>query len=32
MLAVVEDCESLEILVVRAEDLNAWREVASAPS
>jgi hypothetical protein len=31
MLAVVEDCESLEILVVRAEDLHAWRQVASAP-
>jgi hypothetical protein len=31
MLAVVEDCESLEILVVRAEELNAWREVAGAP-
>jgi hypothetical protein len=27
----VEDCGSLEILVVRAEELNAWREVASAP-
>jgi hypothetical protein len=31
MLAVVEDCGSLEILIVRAEQLNAWREVASAP-
>jgi hypothetical protein len=31
MLAVVEDCGSLEILVVRAEELNAWREVAGAP-
>jgi hypothetical protein len=31
MLAVVEDCRSLEILIVRAEQLNAWREVASAP-
>jgi hypothetical protein len=29
MLAVVEDCRSLEILIVRAEQLNAWREVAS---
>ena len=31
MLAVVEDCGSLEILIVRAEELHAWREVASAP-
>jgi hypothetical protein len=31
MLAVVEDCGSLEILIVRAEHLDAWREVASAP-
>jgi hypothetical protein len=31
MLAVVEDCGSLEILIVRAEQLNAWREVASEP-
>jgi hypothetical protein len=31
MLAVVEDCGSLEILIVGAEQLNAWREVASAP-
>jgi hypothetical protein len=31
MLAVVEDCGSLEILVVRAEELDAWREVAGAP-
>ena len=30
MLAVVEDCGSLEILIVRAEQLNAWRAVASA--
>ena len=30
MLAVVEDCGSLEILIVRAEQLNAWREVARA--
>ena len=30
MFAVVEDCGSLEILVVRAEELDAWREVASA--
>jgi hypothetical protein len=30
MLAVVEDCGSLEILIVRAEQLNAWREVVSA--
>ena len=29
MLAVVEDCGSLEILIVRADQLNAWREVAS---
>jgi hypothetical protein len=29
MLAVVEDCGSLEILIVRAEQLNAWRQVAS---
>jgi hypothetical protein len=29
MLAVVEDCASLEILIVRADQLNAWREVAS---
>jgi hypothetical protein len=29
MLAVVEDCGSLEILIVRAEQLNTWREVAS---
>jgi hypothetical protein len=28
MLAVVEDCASLEILIVRADQLNAWREVA----
>ena len=31
MLAVVEDCGSLEILIVRGEQLDAWREVASAP-
>ena len=31
MLAVVEDCGSLEILIVRAEQLNAWREVANEP-
>jgi hypothetical protein len=31
MLAVVEDCGSLEILIVRAEQLNTWREVANAP-
>jgi hypothetical protein len=31
MFAAVEDCGSLEILIVRAEQLNAWREVASAP-
>jgi len=31
MLAVVEDCGSLEILMVSAEQLNAWREVASPP-
>ena len=31
MLAVVEGCGSLEILIVRAEQLNAWREVAGAP-
>jgi hypothetical protein len=31
MLAVVEDCGSLEILIVGAEQLNAWREVGSAP-
>ena len=31
MLAVMEDCGSLEILVVSAEELNAWREVPSAP-
>lgn len=30
MLAVVEDCESLEILIVRADELDAWREVAGA--
>ena len=30
MLAVVEDCGSLEILIVGADELNAWREVASA--
>jgi hypothetical protein len=30
MLAVVEDCGSLEILIVRADQLDAWREVASA--
>jgi hypothetical protein len=29
MLAVVEDCGSLEILIVKAEQLNAWREVGS---
>jgi hypothetical protein len=29
MLAVVEDCGSLEILIVRADQLDAWREVAS---
>ena len=31
MFAVVEDCGSLEIMIVRAEQLNAWREVASPP-
>jgi hypothetical protein len=31
MLAVMEDCGSLEILVVRGERLSAWREVPSAP-
>lgn len=31
VLAVVEDCGSLELLIVRPEQLNAWREVASAP-
>jgi hypothetical protein len=31
MLALVEDCGSLEILIVRGEQLDAWREVASAP-
>ena len=31
MLAVVEDCASLEILIVGADQLNAWREVASTP-
>ena len=30
MLAVVEDCGSLEILLVEAAQLNAWREVTSA--
>lgn len=30
MLAVVEDCGSLEILIVGADELNAWREVAGA--
>ena len=30
MLAVVEDCGSLEILLVGADQLNAWREVTSA--
>jgi hypothetical protein len=30
MLALVEDCGSLEILIVRADELSAWREVASA--
>jgi hypothetical protein len=29
MLAVVEDCGSLEILIVRADELNAWREIRS---
>ena len=30
VLAVVEDCGSLEILIVKADQLDAWREVASA--
>jgi hypothetical protein len=29
-IAVVEDCGSLEILVVRREQLNAWREIRPA--
>jgi hypothetical protein len=31
MLAVVEDGGTLEILIVGAEQLNAWREVARTP-
>jgi hypothetical protein len=30
MVAAVEDCRSLEILLVSAEQLRTWREVSSA--
>jgi hypothetical protein len=31
MVAAVEDCASLEVLLVSAEQLRAWREVSHAP-
>ena len=32
MLAAVEDCQSLEILLVSAEHLRTWREVSRPTS